>query len=411
MTNFFDRLETRSPASREAALFRALRGVLSVARPRAPALRAQLRSIDIAKIRSRKDLAAIPVIRKSDLRAMQEQASPFGGLAATRTSALKRLLVSPGPIFEPEGYAEDWWGAARALFAAGLRNGDIVINCFSYHLTPGGHMMESGAHALGCAVIPGGVGNTEHQVEAIHYLRPNGYCGTPDFLKMLLDKGSELHRDTSSIRNALVSGAALPASLRAELVGRSVNVFQAYATADLGVVAYESNALDGLIVNEGIILEIVRPGTNLPIGEGEMGEVVVTRLNHDYPLLRFGTGDLSALMKGPSACGRTNFRIKGLMGRTDQTTKIKGIFVHPAHLVEIGKRHPELIKLRLVVTRMLEQDVMTLKAEGRSNGPHLSEAVAVTLQSVTKLKGKVEILPPGALPNDGKVIADERPIG
>jgi phenylacetate-CoA ligase len=411
MSKFFDRLETRSPASREAALFRALRGVLSVARPRAPALRAQLRGIEIAKIRCRNDLAQIPVIRKSGLKAMQAQAAPFGGLAATRTSALKRLLVSPGPIFEPEGYAEDWWGAARALFAAGLRKGDILINCFSYHLTPGGHIMESGAHALGCAVIPAGVGNAEQQVEAIHFLRPRAYCGTADFLKILLDRGGDLKRDISSLRTAMVSGAALPAGLRAELVGRSVNVFQAYATADLGVVAYESEAFEGLIVNEGVLLEIVRPGTNIPVGEGEMGEIVVTRLNHDYPLLRFGTGDLSALMKGPSPCGRTNLRIRGFMGRTDQTTKIKGMFVHPAHLAEIGKRHPELIKLRLVVTRSLEQDVMILKAEGRANGKQLCEAVEMTLQSVTKLKGKVEILPPGALPDDGKIIADERAIG
>jgi phenylacetate-CoA ligase len=411
MSNFFDRLETRSPASREAALFRALRGVLSVARPRAPALRAQLRGIDIAKIRSRADLARIPVIRKSELKAMQDQAAPFGGLAATRTSALKRLLVSPGPIFEPEGYAEDWWGAARALFAAGLRKGDILLNCFSYHLTPGGHMMESGAHAIGCAVIPAGVGNSEQQVEATHHLRPNFYCGTPDFLKILLDKADELHRDSSSIRNAMVSGAALPASLRAELARREVRVLETYATAELGVVAYESEASEGLIVNEGVLVEIVQPGADIPVDEGEMGEVVVTRLNHDYPLLRFGTGDLSAMLKGMSACGRTNHRIKGYLGRTDQTTKIKGMFVHPAQLAEISKRHPELIKVRLVVTRTSEQDVMTLKAEGNSSGPLLRKAVEVTLQSVTKLRGKVEILPPGALPNDGKVIADERPIG
>jgi phenylacetate-CoA ligase len=410
MSNFFDRLETRSPASREAALFRALRGVLSVARPRAPALRAQLRGIDIAKIRSRGDLARIPVIRKSELKARQNQAAPFGGLAATRASALKRLLVSPGPIFEPEGYAADWWGAARALFAGGLRKGDILLNCFSYHLTPGGHIMESGAHAIGCAVIPGGVGNSEQQVEAIHHLRPNSYCGTPDFLKILLDKADELHRDSSSIRNAMVSGATLPAGLRAEMSRRGVDVRQNYATAELGVVAYESEAAEGLIVNEGVIVEIVEPGADAPVAEGEMGEVVVTRLNHDYPLLRFGTGDLSAMVKGMSPCGRTNHRIKGYLGRTDQTTKIKGMFVHPAQLAEISKRHPELTKVRLVVTRNSEQDVMTLKAEGNSCGPLLRKAVEVTLQSVTKLRGKVEIVPPGALPNDGKVIADERPM-
>jgi phenylacetate-CoA ligase len=296
------------------------------------------------------------------------------------------------------------------LFAAGLRKGDILLNCFSYHLTPGGHMMESGAHAIGCAVIPGGVGNSEQQVEAVHYLRPNFYCGTPDFLKILLDKADELHRDSSSIRNAMVSGAALPASLRAELARRGVSVLQNYATAELGVVAYESEASEGLIVNESVIVEIVELGADQPVAEGEMGEVVVTRLNHDFPLLRFGTGDLSAMLKGMSPCGRTNHRIKGYLGRTDQTTKIKGMFVHPAQLAEISKRHPELTKVRLVVTRNSEQDVMILKAEGNSCGPLLRKAVEVTLQSVTKLRGKVEIVPPGALPNDGKVIADERPI-
>ena len=405
----YDRYETRSPQSRENNLFRDLRAILGVAKSRAPALRQQLKGIDIASLRTRASLAAIPVIRKSDLHDMQKKSLPFGGLAATRAGALKRLLVSPGPIFEPEGNAKDWWGAARALFAAGIAKGDIVLNCFSYHLTPGAHIMESGAHALGCAVIPGGVGNTEQQVEAIHYLQPQAYCGTPDFLKVLLDKAKDLGMDASSIKRGLVSGAALPASLRAELSSRGVEVRQAYATADLGIIAYESDAMEGLIVNEGLILEIVRPGTNDPVPEGEVGEIVVTRLNGDYPLLRFGTGDLSAFLPGLSPCGRTNQRIKGWMGRADQTTKVKGMFVHANQIGEIAKRHPELSRVRLVVTRANEQDAMVLRAESANAG--LSTiAIAATLQAVTKLKGAVEIVAPGSLPNDGKVIADERPI-
>jgi phenylacetate-CoA ligase len=319
--------------------------------------------------------------------------------------------VSPGPIFDPEGHAKDWWGAARAFAAAGARKGDIVLNCFSYHLTPGGHIMESGALALGCPVIPGGTGNTEQQVEAIHFLQPSFYAGTPDFLKILLDKGAQMRLNVSSLRRGLVSGAALPASLRAELASRGVDVKQAYATADLGVIAYESEAMDGLIVNEGLIVEIVRPGSNDPAPDGEIGEVVVTRLNADYPLLRFGTGDLSAIMPGLSPCGRTNIRLRGWLGRADQTTKVKGMFVHPKQIDEIAKRHPEIKKLRLVVTRAKEQDAMTLRAEAQRDSVELRAGLAASLQNVTKLKGAVEILRPGDLPNDGKVIADERPVG
>lgn len=410
MSVHYDRYETRRAPAREQALMRDLRGILGVARAKAPALRAQLKGVDIAALKSRADLARIPVIRKSSLHDMQAETPPFGGLAATRVGALKRLLVSPGPIFEPEGHAKDWWGCARALFAAGVRKGEVVLNCFSYHLTPGGHIMESGAHALGCAVIPGGVGNTEQQAEAVHFLKPSAYCGTPDFLKILLDKGAELKLDMSSIKRGLVSGAALPASLRAELARRGVEVRQAYATAELGVIAYESEAMEGLICNEGLIVEIVRPGTNDPVADGEVGEVVVTRLNPDYPLLRFGTGDLSAVLAGESPCGRTNMRIKGWMGRADQTAKVKGMFVHPSQVQEIGKRHAGLGRLRLVVTRANEQDAMILKVEARA-ADGLAEALAATLQSVTKLKGAVEIVPPGSLPNDGKVIADERPVG
>ncbi len=411
MSVFYDRLETRAPQSREMALFRDLRSLLKVAVRRAPGLRAQLRGVDIDALRGRAQLAAIPVIRKNELTEAQAGAPPFGGLTAIRPSALKRLLVSPGPIFEPEGQSGDWWGAARAFRAAGVRKGDIVLNCFSYHLTPGGHIMESGAHALGCPVIPGGVGNTEQQVEAIHHLRPRAYAGTPDFLKILLDKGAEMKLDTSSLVHGLVSGAALPASLRAELFARGVDVKQAYATADLGMIAYETAAMDGLIVNEGLIVEIVRPGSDDPVAEGQVGEVVVTRLNADYPLLRFGTGDLSAVAPGLSSCGRTNMRLKGWLGRADQTTKVKGMFVHAKQIGEIAKRHPEVQKLRLAVTRSEEQDAMILRVEAAKDSPELRAALAATLQAVTKLKGGVEIVAPGELPNDGKVIADERPIG
>ncbi|GAC1330857.1 MAG: AMP-binding protein [Beijerinckiaceae bacterium] len=410
-TDHYDRQETRGRIARENTLFRDLRAVLRIARPRAPALRAQLKGIDIEGVKTRADLAAIPLVRKGDLKTMQEETPPFGGLNASRAAGLKRLLVSPGPIFEPEGNAKDWWGAARAFFAAGFRKGDIVLNCFSYHLTPGGHIMESGALALGCPVIPGGIGNTDQQVEAIRYLKPSGYCGTPDFLKTLLDRARDLKSDAASIKRALVSGAALPASLRGELKDRGIDVYQAYATADLGVIAYESAQSEGLIINEGLIVEIVRPGTGEPVRPGEVGEVVVTRLNSDYPLLRFATGDLSAMLPETSPCGRTNVQLKGWLGRADQTTKIKGMFVHPAQVAEIGKRHPELNRLRLIVTREGEQDVMILRAEAKKNGGGLCEAVGSTLQAVTKLRGMVEVVTPGTLPNDGKVIADERPVG
>ena len=408
----FDKLETRTPKAREAALFRDLAAALAIAETRAPALRRQLRGIDPQAVATRADLAKIPVLRKSDLKAMQEDAPPFGGLATTRTALLKRLLVSPGPIFEPEGFARDYWGAARALHAAGIRRGDIVLNCFSYHLTPGGHIMESGAHALGCPVIPGGPGNTEQQLDAIRHLRPKAYCGTPDFLKILLERAQATGCDATSIKNALVSGAALPASLRAELQARGVAVAQAYASADLGVIAYES--LDaaglhpGLIVNEGIVLEIVRPGTGDPVAAGDVGEVVVTRLAGDYPLLRFATGDLSAILPGVSPCGRTNMRIRGWLGRADQSAKVKGMFVHAAQVAEVGRRHPELGRMRLVVTRHAEQDAMALHCESALAGD--ATAVAATLQEITKLRGEVRFARPGSLPDDGRIIADERPL-
>jgi phenylacetate-CoA ligase len=319
--------------------------------------------------------------------------------------------MSPGPIFEPEGTGVDGWGAARACFAAGLRAGDIVHNSFAYHLTPGGFMLEAGAHTIGCAVIPGGVGNTEQQLEAIAHYQPSGYIGTPDFLKILLDTAQKTAKDASSFRRGLVSGAALPGSLRDDLRGRGVAVVQCYATAELGVVAYESDAGEGLIVNENLILEIVRPGTGDPVAVGEVGEIVVTSFSPGYPMIRLATGDLSALLPGVSPCGRTNLRIKGWMGRADQTAKVKGMFVHPKQIAEVASRHPELSRLRLVVGREAEQDTMTLVVESAASDPALAVAVAATLQSVTKLKGTVTLVKPGTLPNDGKVIADERPVG
>jgi phenylacetate-CoA ligase len=316
--------------------------------------------------------------------------------------------MSPGPIFEPEGYGEDWWRAARSLFAAGIRKGDIVHNTFAYHLTPGGWILDSGARALGCAVIAAGPGNTEQQLEVIERLRPTAYVGVPDYLKILLDKAREMNKDASSFKKALVGGGALFPSLRAEYKQRGIDTFQTYATADLGIIAYETPALEGMVVDEGAIVEIVRPGTGDPLPAGEVGEVVVTTFNRDYPMIRFATGDLSAVLPGLSPCGRTNMRIKGWMGRADQTTKVKGMFVHPEQIAELGKRHGELGRLRLVVGRKGEQDTMTLRAEAAKPDTGLQAKIAESLQVLTKLKGEVELVAPGSLPNDGKVIADER---
>ena len=316
--------------------------------------------------------------------------------------------MSPGPIFEPQGAGRDRYGTARALFAAGFRAGDVVHNSFSYHLTPGAFIFESGLDALGCAVIPGGVGNTEMQVDAIAHLRPAGYAGTPDFLKVLLDAAQTSGKDISSLRRALVSGAALPASLRQELESRGVATLQCYAVAEVGVIAYESSARGGMVVNEHVIVEIVRPGTGDPVADGEVGEVVVTSFDPDYPMIRLATGDLSAVLPGRSPCGRSNMRITGWMGRADQTTKIKGMFVHPGQVAEVARRHPGLGRVRLTVARADEQDAMTLSAECGAPAAGLAQAVAATLQSVTKLRGEVKLVAPGSLPNDGKVISDER---
>jgi len=406
----YDALETRDPTLREREQFARLPEIVARAMT-APGWAKHLANVDPTLINSRAALAKLPVLRKSDVAALQKEHPPFGGLNVTAPGKVRRLLMSPGPIFEPEGEGADWWGAARACYAAGFRAGDIVHNSFAYHLTPGGFILESGCHALGCAVIPGGVGNTEQQLEAIAHYKPSGYVGTPDFLKILLDTAEKTAKDASSIKRGLVSGAALPPSLREELGKRGVAVLQCYATAELGVIAYESPAREGMIVNETVILEIVRPGTGDPVTEGEVGEVVVTSFNADYPFVRLGTGDLSALMPGTSPCGRSNARIKGWMGRADQTAKVKGMFVHPKQIAEVASRHPQLSRLRLVVGREAEQDTMTLMVECALPDAALEAAVAATLQSVTKLKGAVKLVAPGALPNDGKVIADERNAG
>ncbi|MFL6936545.1 MAG: phenylacetate--CoA ligase family protein [Xanthobacteraceae bacterium] len=408
MADHYDRLETREPAEREAEQLSRLPALVARAMT-APGWAKQLAGHDPQALDSHAALAALPVLRKSDLLALQKADPPFGAFNVTPPAKVRRLLMSPGPIFEPEGHGQDWWGGARALFAAGFRAGDIVHNSFSYHLTPGGFMLESGAHALGCTVVPAGPTNTEQQVEAIAHFKPTGYVGTPDFLKILLDAAVEAGKDVSSLKRGLVSGAALPASLRRQLGERGVAVLQCYATAELGFIAYESEARDGMIVNEHLMLEIVRPGTGDPVPDGEVGEVVVTSFNPDYPMIRLATGDLSAVLAGPAPCGRTNTRIKGWLGRADQTAKIKGMFVHPAQVAEVARRHPALGRVRLVVTRDGEQDVMTLVAECAEAG--LDDAVASTLQAVTKLRGEVRLVAPGSLPNDGKVIADERSYG
>jgi len=413
--DFYDDLETRDPAAREAALMAALPERIAHAKAKAPAFARILKDVDAAAVTSRAALAQLPVTRKSEIMAGQAQAPPLGGFAAVAPGMAARLFASPGPVFELETARTDYWRSARALFAAGFRKGEVVHNCFSYHLSPGGWILDAGLRALGCAVVPGGIGNSEAQAQAIAHIRPAGYAGTPDFLKVVLDKGAELGLDCSSITKAAVSGGALFPSLRQEYQARGVAVLQCYATADLGVIAYESAVDEGMIVDEGLIVEIVRPGTGDPVPEGEVGEVVATTLNPDYPLIRFATGDLSAVLPGASPCGRTNLRLKGWMGRADQTTKVKGMFVHAAQVAEVVKRHPEVAKARLVVARDGEADVMTLHCEvagaestGGGSNQALAGTIADSLQAVCKLKGEVRLVAPGALPNDGKVIEDAR---
>jgi phenylacetate-CoA ligase len=406
-TDHYDSRETRNPAEREAEMLARLPEVLRTAMT-APGYAERLSGIDPASVTSRAALARLPLLRKSEVPALHKAAPPFGGLVAGRPGSFARLFTSPGPIFEPEAIHADPWRGARALFAAGLRPGDVVLNTFSYHLTPGGFIFDSSARALGCAVIPAGPGNTEAQLELIEAYRPIGYSGTPDFLKILLDAAEKANRDISSIKRALVSGAAFPKSLQEEIKWRGIDAYQAFGTADLGMVAFETPAREGMVVNEDLIVEIVRPGSGDPVCPGEVGEIVVTSLDLHHPWIRLALGDLSAALPGVSPCGRTNMRIKGWMGRADQTTKVKGMFVRPEQVAEIEKRHPELMRLRLVVTRENETDVMTLRAECAEESEDLRSKLAATLRAVTKLGGKVELTAPGSLPNDGKVIADER---
>ncbi|MBC8118642.1 MAG: AMP-binding protein, partial [Burkholderiaceae bacterium] len=363
-----------------------------------------------AQMNSRAALATLPVLRKSDLPALQRGRPPLGGFSSDELQRFGRLFVSPGPIYEPEGKHDDAWRASRALHAAGFTGGDIVLNTFSYHLVPGGFIMDGGARCLGCTVIPAGPGNTEQQLDIIEQLRPVAYTGTPDFLKILLDAGDAARRDVSSIKKAVVSGAAFPPSLQATIKARGIEAYQAYAIADVGVIAYESLAREGLIVNEDVLIEVVRPGTGTPVAEGEVGEVVVTSFDSDRPWIRLAIGDLSAILPGISPCGRTNTRIKGWMGRADQTTKVKGMFVRPEQVADVARRHRELKRVRLVVTRTGEADAMTLRAESDSHDPALQRAVSETLRSITKLGGSVELLAVGSLPNDGKVIDDCRDV-
>jgi phenylacetate-coenzyme A ligase PaaK-like adenylate-forming protein len=410
-SEFYDSLETRDPAARERELLAALPRQIAHAKAHAPAFAASLRDIDPASITSRAALARLPVVRKSELIERQKRAPPFGGLAAVKPGELARIFMSPGPIYDPEGKGRDYWRFARSLFAAGFRPGELIHNCYAYHLTPAGSMLESGAQALGCAVIPGGTGQTELQIKAIEHLRPQGYVGTPSFLRIILEKGRELGADLSSIKKALVSGEAFPPALQKEVAGYGVAAMQCYASADLGLIAYESPAREGLIVDEGILLEIVRPGTGDPVVEGEVGEVVVTTLTPDYPLIRFATGDLSAVLAGQSPCGRTNARIKGWMGRADQTTKVKGMFVHPTQVAEAVRPHREVLRARLVVSQENQTDIMTLHVEvAAGTDAAVMERLADALHSVTKLRGKVVLAAPGSLPNDGKVIEDTRKL-
>jgi phenylacetate-CoA ligase len=410
---YFDRLETRSPKVREAALMAALPRHIAHAKRRAAGFARIFKDGNPAKIDSRKALAALPVTRKSDLAALQKQMPPLGGLNATPVEKLAKLFVSPGPIYEPEGHGRDWWRTARGLFAAGFRRGDLVANSFAYHLTPAGSMLESGALALGCTVVPTGVGQTEMQVAAIHGLAISGYLGTPSFLTLIVEKADELKIDISCLTKAQVGAEYLPPSVRNSMRDRGIAVTQMYGTADLGLLAYESLLPDGtvnegMILEEGLILEIVRPGTGDPLPSGEVGEVVITSFNRDYPLIRFGTGDLSAVLPGASPCGRTNVRIRGWLGRADQSTKVRGMFVTPGQVDDVLRRHSEVARARLVVEGESGNDRMILKCETRHRPAGLAEAIVASIREVTKLRGEVELLAPGSLPNDGKIIEDLR---
>lgn len=413
-----DALEVREPADRERALMAALPLQVAHAQSHAPAIAGMLDGVDALAVTSRTALAALPVTRKHELLERQRASrtgDPFGGFAAIGWGAAhsparraRRVFQSPGPIYEPEGHAADYWRMARALFAAGFRAGELVHNSFGYHLTPAGSMMETAAHAIGCTVFPGGVGNTELQVQAMAELRPTAYAGTPSFLRIALEKAEALGLTLRSLTKASVGGEALPPSLRDWFSERGVEAFQSYGTADLGLIAYETSAREGLVLDEGVIVEIVRPGTGDLVPEGEVGEVVVTTLNPDYPLIRFGTGDLSAILPGTCATGRTNTRIRGWLGRADQTTKVRGMFVQPGQVAELLKRHPEVLKVRLVVSGEMADDRMTLSAEVAGNPEALVGTLSDSLRELTKLRADVILSAPGSLPNDGKLIEDAR---
>jgi phenylacetate-CoA ligase len=412
----FDKLETRAPKKREAQLMAELPRLIAHAKRRAPGFARILNDVNPQKVKTRKALAALPVTRKSDLATLQKELPPLGGLNATPVEKLAKIFVSPGPIYDPEGRGKNWWRTARGLFAGGFRAGDRVLNTFAYHFTPAGSMLESGAAALGCTVVPGGVGQTEMQVAAIRDLRLNAFVGTPSFLKLIVEKADELKADLSSLEKAHVGAEYLPPQLRKTLSARGIRVSQTYASADLGLIAYESvmgdgTVNEGMIIDEGLILEIVRPGTGDPVAPGEVGEVVVTLFNKDYPLIRFATGDLSAVLPGASPCGRTNVRIKGWMGRADQSTKVRAMFVTPRQVADILRRHPEIARARLVVEGEAGDDRMTLRCEVAERPSNLGEAIVASIREVTKLRGEVQLVAPGTLPNDGKVIEDLRKYG
>ena len=411
----YDALETRDPEARERAILERLPRQVAHAKAHAPAFAKLFADVDPAAVTTREALARLPLTRKSELGERQKASRPFGGYAAhawgSGRAGVRRVFASPGSIYEPEGAASDWWRIARALYAAGFRAGDLVHNAFAYHFTPAGSMLETGAHALGCTVFPAGTGQSEQQVQVIAELQPDGYVGTPSFLRILLEKADELGTSVASLKKALVSAEAFPHALRDAFLARGIAGYQVYASADLGNIAYETEAREGLVVDEGVLVEIVRPGTGDPLPPGEVGEVVVTLLdNADYPLIRFATGDLSAFLAGRSPCGRTNARIRGWMGRADQTTKVKGMFVHPSQVAAIVSRHPGIAKARLVVDNPDLQDRMTLHVEGPGALATHAEAIVATIRDVTKLRGEVSFHAPGALPNDGKVIEDRRKV-
>jgi phenylacetate-CoA ligase len=410
MSKYFDDLETRDPGLRERKVFEALQEQIANAKKHAPYFTQLLKDVHAHEVVDRARLAKLPVTRKSDLMTLQKLDPPFGGMSAAKVSQLGRIFCSPGPIYDPQGDKQDFWGFARALYAAGFREGELVHNTFSYHFTPAGFMLDIAAQALGCPVVPAGVGQTELQVTTIADLKPVCYAGTPSFLKIILEKADEMHKDVSSLKKASVSGEAFLPSVRQMLAERGIHGYQAYGTADLGLIAYETEASEGLVVDEGVIVEIVRPGTGESIPAGEVGEVVVTTLTPEYPLIRFATGDLSAVLSGISPCGRTNMRIKGWMGRADQTTKVKGLFVHPSQVNEVARRYPEILRARLTVTHDADKnDVMTLQIEIDGAAPEgLAARVADTLREICKLRGDVAFKLPGTLPNDGKVVEDLR---